>query len=165
MSFIITFSSPFAPPNNVSKRFLSFGKIEASGEKGGFCFERGKDESAIKKKHKRKTSSFILGNLRKRGCMLCLSLAKTKRALASILVCTRASLKKDIIMEKRTSPLKIGFIGCGGMGSVHLQALAALSHAYPIEVTAIADVTPAHLAKGLALFPKAKGYNLRDGSD
>jgi predicted dehydrogenase len=63
-------------------------------------------------------------------------------------------------MEKQGQSLKIGFIGCGGMGSVHLQALAALSHQYPIEVTSIADATPAHLEKALALFPKAKGYAL-----
>jgi predicted dehydrogenase len=62
--------------------------------------------------------------------------------------------------EEKLSSIKIGFIGCGGMGTVHLHSLEALSHNYPIEVTAIADITPDHLAKALAIFPKAKGYNL-----
>jgi predicted dehydrogenase len=60
-------------------------------------------------------------------------------------------------MEKK---MRIGFIGCGGMGMVHLNSLKALAEKYPLEVCAIADVTPEHLAGALALFPQAKGYGL-----
>lgn len=62
--------------------------------------------------------------------------------------------------KSNPTSLRIGFIGCGGMGSVHLRSLSALSHCYPLEVTSIADVTPEHLAEALKVFPKAQGYSL-----
>jgi predicted dehydrogenase len=56
--------------------------------------------------------------------------------------------------------LKIGFVGCGGMGSVHLNCLKALSSCLPIDVTAIADLQNERLQAALALFPHSKGYSL-----
>lgn len=54
--------------------------------------------------------------------------------------------------------LKIGFIGCGGMGSVHLQCLKALSLSLPIDVVAVADKRQERLSHALTLFPKSRDY-------
>ena len=59
--------------------------------------------------------------------------------------------------------MKIGFIGCGGMGSTHNKCLKLLSESRPIEVTALADVREEYLDKAAKLWPNAKKYS--DGLD
>lgn len=58
--------------------------------------------------------------------------------------------------------LSVGIIGVGGMGSVHLASLLALSETYPIVVKAIADLTPENLHRALEKCPNAKGYKTGD---
>lgn len=55
--------------------------------------------------------------------------------------------------------MKIGLIGCGGMGTTHNECLRALAAKMPITVTAIADCRKEFLEKALNLWPDAKGYN------
>lgn len=57
---------------------------------------------------------------------------------------------------------QVGIIGVGGMGSVHLSSLLALSHSFPLEIAAIADITPAHLEAALKKCPQARGYQTGD---
>lgn len=55
--------------------------------------------------------------------------------------------------------MKVGLIGCGGMGTVHNLSLKALSECYNIEVTAIADIREEFLEKARKIWPDAKGYS------
>ena len=59
--------------------------------------------------------------------------------------------------------MKIGFIGCGGMGNTHNKCLKLLSESHPVKVTAIADVREEYLKKASSLWPDAKKYS--DGLD
>ena len=59
--------------------------------------------------------------------------------------------------------MRIGFIGCGGMGSTHYKCLKLLSESYPIEVTALADAREECLDKASKFWPNAKRYS--DGLD
>lgn len=54
--------------------------------------------------------------------------------------------------------MKIGVIGCGGMGTTHYQALKALSAQMDVQVVALAECREDFLAKAAALFPGAKTY-------
>jgi len=57
--------------------------------------------------------------------------------------------------------MKIGFIGCGGMGNTHNKCLKLLSESHPVKVTAIADVREEYLKKASSLWPDAKKYSDR----
>jgi hypothetical protein len=59
--------------------------------------------------------------------------------------------------------MRIGFIGCGGMGSTHYKCLKLLSESHPIEVTALADAREECLDKAAKFWPNAKRYS--DGLD
>lgn len=55
--------------------------------------------------------------------------------------------------------MKVGFIGCGGMGITHYQSLKVLSEGTDLEVTALADSREESLVQASELFPNAKRYN------
>ncbi len=54
--------------------------------------------------------------------------------------------------------MKIGVIGCGGMGITHLLSLKTLAAGYDIEVIAIADVREAAREKALEVWPGAIAF-------
>lgn len=54
--------------------------------------------------------------------------------------------------------MKIGIIGCGGMGTTHYLSWKALSTQMDVEVVALADCREEFLEKAAANFPKAKKY-------
>lgn len=54
--------------------------------------------------------------------------------------------------------MKVGLIGCGGMGTTHNLSLKALSNKLDIQVTAIAEIRPEFLEKAANLWPEAKTY-------
>lgn len=54
--------------------------------------------------------------------------------------------------------MKIGLIGCGGMGTTHNLSLKALSSKMDIEVTALADCREEFLEKAAVQWPEAKKY-------
>ncbi len=54
--------------------------------------------------------------------------------------------------------MKIGLIGCGGMGTTHDLSLKALSETHGIEVVALADCRPEKLTQAAALWPQARCY-------
>lgn len=54
--------------------------------------------------------------------------------------------------------MKIGLIGCGGMGTTHNLSLKALSSKLDIEVTAVADCRKEFLEKAAAQWPDAEKY-------
>ncbi|MBS6194429.1 MAG: Gfo/Idh/MocA family oxidoreductase [Clostridiales bacterium] len=54
--------------------------------------------------------------------------------------------------------MKVGVIGCGGMGTTHYLSLKALSSQMDLEVTALADCRKEFLDKAAAYFPNAKTY-------
>lgn len=54
--------------------------------------------------------------------------------------------------------MKIGVIGCGGMGTTHYLSLKELSSQMDVEVTALADCRKEFLDKAAAHFPEAKTY-------
>lgn len=54
--------------------------------------------------------------------------------------------------------MKIGLIGCGGMGSTHNQCLKALSQAMDIRVTALADCREEYLNRAADIWPGAGRY-------
>lgn len=54
--------------------------------------------------------------------------------------------------------MKVGLIGCGGMGSVHNSCLKALSGTMGVEVTAISDCRKEFLDRAAALWPEAARY-------
>lgn len=56
--------------------------------------------------------------------------------------------------------LKIGVIGCGGMGLTHTKALKALSHNHEIMVVALADCRKDFLDKAKEIWPEATTYSL-----
>ena len=55
--------------------------------------------------------------------------------------------------------MKVGLIGCGGMGTTHNLTLKALSAAIDVEVTALADCRPEFLEKAAIHWPKARLYS------
>lgn len=55
--------------------------------------------------------------------------------------------------------MKIGLIGCGGMGATHNNALKALSETTKIEVSAIADLREDFLNRAAKSWPEAKLYS------
>ncbi|MFT4008090.1 MAG: hypothetical protein QM683_21655 [Lacrimispora sp.] len=55
--------------------------------------------------------------------------------------------------------MKVGLIGCGGMGTTHNLTLKALSTAIDVEVTALADCRPEFLEKAAIHWPKARLYS------
>lgn len=54
--------------------------------------------------------------------------------------------------------MKVGILGCGGMGMTHCLALKALAGQFDLEVTALADCRPAQLEKAAACWPAAETY-------
>lgn len=56
--------------------------------------------------------------------------------------------------------LKIGVIGCGGMGLTHAKALKALSQDHEISVVALADRRKDFLDKASEIWPDATTYSL-----
>lgn len=54
--------------------------------------------------------------------------------------------------------MKIGVIGCGGMGTTHYLSLKALSSQMEIEVVALSDCRKEFLDKAAAYFPEARLY-------
>ncbi|AEV29362.1 putative dehydrogenase [Sphaerochaeta pleomorpha str. Grapes] len=56
--------------------------------------------------------------------------------------------------------LKIGLIGCGGMGSTHNKALKALSQDHAVAVVALADCRKDFLDKAKELWPEATTYSM-----
>ena len=54
--------------------------------------------------------------------------------------------------------MKVGLIGCGGMGTTHNLSLKALSGKMNVEVTALADCRPEFLEKAAIQWPKARLY-------
>lgn len=54
--------------------------------------------------------------------------------------------------------MKVGVIGCGGMGTTHYLSLKALSAGMDLEVAALADVRQEFLERASAHFPSARAY-------
>lgn len=54
--------------------------------------------------------------------------------------------------------MKVGLIGCGGMGNTHNLSLKALSPVMDIEVSALADLREEFLEKAAEHWPKARLY-------
>lgn len=54
--------------------------------------------------------------------------------------------------------MKIGLIGCGGMGTTHNLSLKALSEKKDLQVVAIADCRPEKLEQATKLWPQARRY-------
>lgn len=54
--------------------------------------------------------------------------------------------------------MKVGVIGCGGMGTTHYLSLKALSSQMDVEVVALADCREEFLQKAAAEFPEARTY-------
>lgn len=54
--------------------------------------------------------------------------------------------------------MKVGLIGCGGMGKTHNLSLKALSGNMDIEVTALADLREEFLEKAAEYWPEARLY-------
>lgn len=54
--------------------------------------------------------------------------------------------------------MKIGLIGCGGMGTTHNLSLKALSQRKDIEVVALAECRPEFLERAAELWPDARCY-------
>lgn len=54
--------------------------------------------------------------------------------------------------------MKVGLIGCGGMGTTHNLSLKALSALMDLEVVAIADCREEFLSKAALQWPKARKY-------
>lgn len=54
--------------------------------------------------------------------------------------------------------MKVGVIGCGGMGTTHYLSLKALSSQMDLEVTALADCREEFLDKAAVYFPDARTY-------
>lgn len=54
--------------------------------------------------------------------------------------------------------MKVGLIGCGGMGTTHNMSLKALSEEMNLEVTALADCREEFLEKAARVWPQAKKY-------
>lgn len=55
--------------------------------------------------------------------------------------------------------MKIGLLGCGGMGITHCMALKALAQTEDIEVAALADCRPEFLNKAAEYWPQAAQYS------
>ena len=55
--------------------------------------------------------------------------------------------------------MKVGVIGCGGMGTTHYLSMKALSDEMDLEVVALADCRPEFLERAMEKFPNAKGYS------
>ena len=51
--------------------------------------------------------------------------------------------------------MRIGVIGCGGMGTTHYLSLKALSSQMNVEVAALADCRKEYLDKASSYFPDA----------
>ncbi|NLP33930.1 MAG: Gfo/Idh/MocA family oxidoreductase [Clostridiales bacterium] len=56
--------------------------------------------------------------------------------------------------------MKVGLIGCGGMGTTHYLSYKALSEKMNVEVTAIADCRQECLDKAAEVWPEATKYHL-----
>ncbi|MCQ4871869.1 hypothetical protein NE639_26690, partial [Blautia producta] len=56
--------------------------------------------------------------------------------------------------------MKVGLIGCGGMGTTHNLSLKALSSKMDVEVTALADCRPEFLEKAAEQWPDARLSNV-----
>jgi predicted dehydrogenase len=54
--------------------------------------------------------------------------------------------------------VKIGVVGCGGMGTTHYLSLKALSEKMDIQVTALAECRNEYLEKAAGYFPEARTY-------
>jgi len=54
--------------------------------------------------------------------------------------------------------MKVGILGCGGMGTTHCLALKGVSKHYDLEVTALADCRTPYLEKAAAYWPEAQTY-------
>ena len=54
--------------------------------------------------------------------------------------------------------MKIGIIGCGGMGITHILALKALAQQMDLELVAFAERKQAHQKRVLKIWPQAKVY-------
>lgn len=59
--------------------------------------------------------------------------------------------------------MKVGVIGCGGMGTTHYLSLKALSEKMDLEVIALADIREEFLEKASRYFPDARTY--REGME
>lgn len=55
--------------------------------------------------------------------------------------------------------LKIGILGCGNIGRIHIKAWKNLSKIKSVQVVAISDFLKTNLEKALKVFPKARVYN------
>ena len=56
--------------------------------------------------------------------------------------------------------MKVGVIGCGGMGTTHYLSLKALSEQMDVEVVALADCRKEFLDKAAEHFPGVRKYEL-----
>lgn len=56
--------------------------------------------------------------------------------------------------------MKVGVIGCGGMGTTHYLSLKALSSQMDVEVVALADCRKEFLDKAASHFPDARTYEM-----
>ena len=54
--------------------------------------------------------------------------------------------------------MKVGVIGCGGMGTTHYLSLKALSSRMDVEVVALADCRKEFLDKAASYIPEARTY-------
>lgn len=62
------------------------------------------------------------------------------------------------MQQKEVNTMKVGVIGCGGMGTTHYLSLKALAEQKGLDVTALADCRKEFLDKAASYFPDAKTY-------
>ena len=54
--------------------------------------------------------------------------------------------------------MRVGVVGCGGMGTTHLRALRSLKETMGVEVTAIADIRSMCRERAATVWPDARQY-------
>ena len=61
--------------------------------------------------------------------------------------------------------MKVGVIGCGGMGTTHYLSLKVLSSQMDVEVVALADCREEFLQKAAARISRSANLYLWNGTD
>lgn len=83
---------------------------------------------------------------------------KTAKIAAGLLILKFISKVTGQTKRKEDDEMKVGLIGCGGMGTTHNLSLKALSSKMDVEVTALADCRPEFLEKAAEQWPNARLY-------
>ena len=61
--------------------------------------------------------------------------------------------------------MKVGVIGCGGMGTTHYLSLKALSSQMDVEVIALADCREEFFTESSSRVSRSANLHLRNGTD